>query len=654
MSPWRVLPAALYALASPLGALAQPGYVDQVLEQGPQPVSVAPAPDQGSSGWPRSVRVDYSLARDSGVFSGTTHGLAVAGFLDTPNHGALSVSAALNASRRGSAGWDRAELWRIDQIGLPLNGGWLAHHSAGHISGPQVALARGFGRFGLPGSQLEGASMQYQQGPSASYHLSLGKPGTYAGLGTTGFESAPGRLLLAGLQQPLATWPGSTFAAQWSQADDIGDRAGGRRSDRAAWAAWHWQGQAPWADHLASGNLPVHQRRGGLEVQANVLRSQGHNGDAALGGWFDARWRGDWVAHSAGVFQLDPGLRWLDYEAPSDLRGLYWRGDISSRQWYVSLLGEWSESVSNRASAVTFASVLGRYRIDTRNTVIGTLAVRHGNGSGQSLQLAWDTTHALGQTQLQMNVLQSPDRRGSRMALDHSMAFGPQSTLGVSLGLERNQELGRRTDALTWGLLATTRPWTSVTLDANLRASHSSDSRLVNGSIGIGWTLTPQWSLQAQWNHSRGSDLRPVAVLSPISEAITQPLTASQSTQRLQITLRYQDSAGQAMAPLGGTPGSGAGTLSGHVYFDGNDNGRRDASEAGVPDVVMRLDGRFVTRTDAQGRYEYPAVAPGSHRLEVIADNVPLPWSPAASGPQPVEVRVRDLTLRDFPVRREP
>ena len=61
----------------------------------------------------------------------------------------------------------------------------------------------------------------------------------------------------------------------------------------------------------------------------------------------------------------------------------------------------------------------------------------------------------------------------------------------------------------------------------------------------------------------------------------------------------------------------------------GSANGRREASEGGVPGVTLILDRRFVTRTDAQGRYEFPAVAEGEHVIEVSSDNVPLPWTPA-------------------------
>ena len=82
-------------------------------------------------------------------------------------------------------------------------------------------------------------------------------------------------------------------------------------------------------------------------------------------------------------------------------------------------------------------------------------------------------------------------------------------------------------------------------------------------------------------------------------------------------------------------------------------NGRREASEAGVPGVTVILDRRFVTRTDAQGRYDFPAVAAGEHVIEVSSDNVPLPWSPALREPVRIRLYVRQLTTQDFAVQRD-
>jgi hypothetical protein len=190
-------------------------------------------------------------------------------------------------------------------------------------------------------------------------------------------------------------------------------------------------------------------------------------------------------------------------------------------------------------------------------------------------------------------------------------------------------------------------------LDANLRGSNGDLNRVINGSLAATWELSPQWALVGQVSYTHGQDLQPLAVLSPITEA-AQPVTpAAYSQRRVQFTLRYQDAAGRTSVALGGRPGAASGTLVGQVFQDENGNGRREATEAGVPEQVLRLDGRYVTRTDAQGRYSFPLVAVGSHRLELVKDNIPLPWNLPVDGAQRVEIRVRAESTVDFALKRE-
>ena len=57
----------------------------------------------------------------------------------------------------------------------------------------------------------------------------------------------------------------------------------------------------------------------------------------------------------------------------------------------------------------------------------------------------------------------------------------------------------------------------------------------------------------------------------------------------------------------------------------------------GAANVTVLLDGRFSTRTDEPGRFEFPFVAIGTHAVTVVPDNLPLPWS---LGDAKFEVRV--------------
>jgi len=226
--------------------------------------------------------------------------------------------------------------------------------------------------------------------------------------------------------------------------------------------------------------------------------------------------------------------------------------------------------------------------------------------------------------------------------------------LSTSLALERVGASARPGSSLIWGVLATLSPWSQWSLDASLRGTRRSDGGgSMNTNIGLHWQAYAGWSLSLRYTESRGQDSPEALVVSALTAATLPSNPVTQSNRSLQLLLRYQGHAGTASAPLGGLPGAGAGSLAGTVFFDADANGRREASEAGVPGVTIILDRRYVTQTDAQGRYEFPSVAAGEHLLEISPDNIPLPWSPVLRDPLKARVLVRQTHLQDFGVQRE-
>lgn len=662
---WKALSASLLALALPVSA--QP-YIDKVLDDGPQPALVLSQELSRREGWPRGWRVEYNLATDSGLQRSTSQGLSFSGFLDTPNYGALSVSASVNqteqrdvpSSRDGAAA---SHLWRIDQRLLPLDGGWLANHSAGALASLQVPLARGFGRIGLPSSPLEGVTVEYLHGGTTSINASLGRPGLYSGLGVNGFNPARGRLLFAGGQQGLpGPAGGSALAVQAFDASGIADSADPAmdQAARGLWSAWRWEGTAPWADRIAAGPLALWQREGGLQVQVNAMSSRaaselaagGQHRESGSGAWVDAQWRSQWLQQAAGIFYLQPNLRWGTYNSISDLQGGYWRGDVATRRWQLSTSAEWTDSVSGAHGQNLFANVSGRYRVDTRHTAFGALAVRRLGTRGTSAQVGWEHVSDLGQTQWVADLLRATTRRSTRLGVDHTFLLAEGSSLALSAALERIRNEDRELRAMSWGIVGSTRPWSNFSIDANLRGAQGGGARQVNGTLGFAWTIDSRWSLLGQFSSVRGEDPETFALVSTLSQAAAA-VTPVLSARRVQFTLRYEDRAGAATTPLGGAAGMGSGSIQGTVYFDADNNGRREASEAGVPNITVVLDRRFVTRTDAQGRYEFPWVAPGGHTLQIQPDNVPLPWNPVQRDLVPVSVLVRGSATTDFPLQRE-
>jgi hypothetical protein len=67
---------------------------------------------------------------------------------------------------------------------------------------------------------------------------------------------------------------------------------------------------------------------------------------------------------------------------------------------------------------------------------------------------------------------------------------------------------------------------------------------------------------------------------------------------------------------------------------------------------MVVLDGRFSVQTDANGRFDFPAVAAGHHVITVQPDNLPLPWTLTNAGRAEVEVSTRGSTEVDIGAMR--
>ena len=661
-------------------------YVDRVLDQGSfkDDGLDAQVDTYNASGWPRNFRVDYSLLSQSGVGSGLQQALSISGFIDTPNYGAISGLANFvsnrSDSRDGFSTSANSNIWRIDQRALPLDGGWIANHSVGTTSTFGVPLARGIGRVFLPTTPIQGLSGQWQRRDGLELNASAGRIGLYSGFAVNGFNQSGGDVLTAGGQTRLlgdvASASRLDAAVQVIEARNVPTggvafsnsgaatlRAGPTENTRGLWTSLAWEGAAPWGNGVEPGKYALQERRGGLRVQLNAMQSSSSLKGNALGTWLDAAWRSGWLQNTAGVFYFDPELRWGALTQAGDLRGVYWRAETSSRQWSLGWSTELSDSVSGLYGGSFFGSVYGRYRLDTRNSVGSTLSLRTGSGAGQGVQVTWDRLGDWGRTQWRADYTRLNGGRATaaRAAVDQSWLVGEGNSFTTSLGYERRSEgtvdpiYGPipAYSAWTWGLLGSYTLYSGVRLDGSVRGAQGNSISALNANVGATWQINRNWALAARYTESRGRDpLSPVLVsaLTSASQTVLAPTPASRA---FQLVLRWEDSAGTARAPIGGPPGSGAGRLTGTVFLDADNNGRRDASEVGVQGVGVVLDRRYLVRTDAQGRYEFPAVAAGEHLIEVQPDNVPLPWSPIERDPVQTRIYVRDTTTRDFGMQRE-
>jgi hypothetical protein len=88
------------------------------------------------------------------------------------------------------------------------------------------------------------------------------------------------------------------------------------------------------------------------------------------------------------------------------------------------------------------------------------------------------------------------------------------------------------------------------------------------------------------------------------------------------------------------------------VFFDDNGDGIRQPSERGAPNVTIYLDGRFPATTDAQGRFSFAVVTPGSHGLRILNEALPLPWTLDDDRPTVANVPLRGEAVLDIPLTK--
>ncbi len=657
-------------------AASNTAYVDQVMEgiEADDRLDLI-ASMYNETGWPRSWRADYSIFSQSGASRTQSQALGLSAFVETPNYGAISLNANLLSQRVDATGQSvraGSSTWRIDQRGVPLSGGWRANYSAGDINTVITQLGRGMGRVSLPTSQIRGLSGQWLVGEQIDINASSGKTGLFNGLNVTGFESLGGQISSAGAQVRLA--PGnkdglsarSDAAVQLIEGRGVSDSSSisGFGDTRAIWLSTSLEGLAPWAASLglSQNQAPVFERTGGLRLQGNLVRSSNSSGQRALGLWADANWRSETWRNTAGIYRFEPNLRWGTTQLAGDLQGLYWAADTSTRRWQTGFSAELSDSVrgsSNGGSgsprtSSAFFSVNGRYQLDTRSSLGAVLSLRGLNSPGRALSVSWNQTSEWGQTQWIGDLAGGSGVRTTRLGVDHSWALTAPASFNTSLALERVNGGEDAGNGVTWGLLGRVSPWSQWSLDASLRGTNRSiGSSSVNANLGLVWGTFDGWSLSLRYTEARGRDVARPLLVSALTAAMLPPVTGTPASRSVQLVLGYSARAGSSSAPLGGVRGGGAGSLGGTVFYDANSNGKREASEGGVPNITIILDRRYVTRTDTQGRYEFSAVAEGNHLLEISSDNVPLPWSPQQRDPVGVEVEVRAAAVKDFAVQRE-
>ena len=311
---------------------------------------------------------------------------------------------------------------------------------------------------------------------------------------------------------------------------------------------------------------------------------------------------------------MEPGLLWGNQQIVNDMQGAYYRANYQSRQWQLDGGVDYATPVSGAYRGSTYLTGNARYQV-SRDWGLGL-----GNNVRQGLSDAWftfaftDNQNAWGSTRLQ--VKPCGGYRSSGIAaypgsnLAAATVISPEHRRFTAARAKRLRLLQQR-GAIRYGGgdLGNNVTVRHGNIQWNSKAgSLQGPSTYVN--VGVNWRFLPNWMASVFAYENNATVWRPLVVDSPI---MNPDLTETQkwNDRGVFLSLRYEFNAGRSAAPLGGLPGDGAGRVTGIIYFDQNDDGRMNSGEQGVANLTVILNGKFVTRTDSTGRFEFPQVRSG-------------------------------------------
>lgn len=622
----RCLWATASLLHACLGFAADPEYQDRLIEGG----ALAPLASEGEeaghdpSGPARSLRIEGTASRtEQGERVRRESGISASARVDTLKYGALTLDLTLrhNPSDVMVTAWQR---------GLAFDGGWRADNGVGMLNTPAIDLARQQYRFYLPTFPMVGLTSEWVRPGGMQAQAAAGEPGVFDGLRVGGFSRLGGVVATGGVQWNVA--PGWQTGVQAIHVNNVLagtdiDNPNARTQGGSLFAATSWQG-------------------GGHRAQLNVMDGKLGDDRHRFSAWFDGESKFGRYRHNYGVFRFDPGATWGYAPVNGDLEGGYYRLNYQSQQWVWTAGVDSVNSISGKGVSGVYGNGSLRYQVDRSLGVGGGGTVRHAGADGGSAYAFVDKQTDLGTTRLQVDVVRvEGGSRGQQFVADQAWATRVGLRLSTSLSVGRIRESnGSQVDRASLAAFGGIDLTNTLTLEGDVRIARERGAQHLDGryaNVALVWRFSPRWSLNGLFYVNR-AELKPFITIDPIVP-IEQPTLAPRD-RAIFVTLRYEDHAGTPVSPLGGMPGSGAGTLMGYVYLDANDDGRRSAGEQGAPNVTVILDGRFSVRTDPEGKFEFPLVAAGLHVLYVLPDNLALPWAILGEGRRDVTITTRETT----------
>jgi hypothetical protein len=674
-----------------------PAYVDKVMDPSTLPAQADSSADKldltdaGLRTYFVETRMGFadSATTNQGSARAAEFGVRSEYRYETLNYGELvaQVDARTRAGDQvgvgsiSSATLKTSERVTLRDIGLPITSNVFADIALGDI-GSEVtdALGRSY-RLSLGSSSVRGISTQIFS-RAMDLRFGVGLRGLPIGSPYPGFERSEGMLGWLGYSHRF----GSNYFAgvQLGEAKKIPAQFGqGATLDSAssvAVSAGRSYGLADDGDYKARVTLLASRTSTALAEQNLNAKGIFLEGGLILRGY----------RNEFGIYSSDPNLYFGDAPLTGDSRGAYWRVDRDRARWKWGASVDYEQQNPTHAAgrlAVNRYGLSGNaiYRIDRNSSTGGnvnlsetrypdvTAAALISTGSGTSTYSAsafyqtrfddWGRSRfTVSARRNQVIVANGLPASGEQIDWEHDWITGKYETMKpeftTTLGVARDHSASGQTElSPTAALLLRYWPSADWTVGGNLR--YSSRSGNLSTSRGLSGTINSEYILNSNWRVGFAASINEANIQINTqgnfgAPSVTGPIINRSSDKSAYIYIRFEGSRGSPYQTLGlkGVGSAGAGNIRGIVYFDANRDGEQQADERGAPGVEVSLDGRYRTITNAEGRFEFPVVATGDHRLTLKLETVPLPWGAASESGLKIEVPLRGTVEARIPVVR--
>ena len=618
-----------------------PAYVDQLIggAAAEEEERAEDAQPRDTTPGLRALALEYRLDRrvhsDTGL--ALSQGLAFRYAQETERHGDFTLEAEAGHERgfgprgQGDRPVGRATLYH-DRFALTGNA--LASSAIGAI---RLGLSPWMGatsRVQLPSNTASGATTIVEM-PQGEVRLGVGRVARLTGAAIQRLVRGEGTLALAEASWRIASGP------------------------RLGLGVVALNGSRTTPDHVAA-TFGAEMGSGNRRVQLQGLVDD-HGGGGA---WVDAAYPHGRIVHRFSAYQLSPDALFGDGSLPRDSRGGYWRGDYRDPRLASSFGLEATQFNLRRDPARGGITSVGGFataslKLDRDTSVGGSASLREERPRTPaeisrrlvdlvSLFLARRFAWGASRWDATLNESRAPAlpvERTRSLSWTHdwpaiaSVQAGTTLTFADERAIDRTQR--RSTASLTLRGPAFDRlNWDAAVTFVEIDSGPESQ-RNYNASLALDWSPDPAWVVRLQYLRNQ------------IEPTAANPFTPFARENVVQLTARYEESAGVPYARVGGPGGrSGTGWIEGFVFFDENGDGVRQPTERGAPGVLVTLDGRGTQVTDNEGRYRFGIVATGAHAIAISVERVPLPWGLQDEAARAVRVEVREGARVDVPLTR--